>query len=342
MNAVVATAVPGAVATALARTGLEADVLAVTPTFGGVHELWRVETTGGAWAIHLIDHRDGRGADFWQRVHDLEVAAIGAGVPAPQPVVDASTGHPLIPLDDGNGVIVHAWIDAEPVAPDRAHPSFHAALGAALGATHSCGFDPGVERDELLALVPAEEWLDLGHRAVAAGWPWGRALVDGADRFAAATRLLDEWAATAAEPPVFSHRDLTTANVLDDGGRPVLIDWESCGPIGRGDEIGRTVLDQFLGAGADDGRLDAFLAGYRSRADLPIVGAHWCGLWIRGLIVFAAYCARSCLAAAEPTAQTAFQSRVVESTPAELERRLAAVDDHVAAFGAAVARTVRR
>ena len=172
-----------------------------------------------------------------------------------------------------------------------------------------------------------QEWLDLAASGRAAGFDWTGDLAGAAGELAASYDVLDGWEAGIEQ--LASHRDLTTANVLDRAGEAVLIDWESAGPIGPGSEIGRTALDHGL---VEDGRHDelvAFLRGYGEVAGLPPVGPDWCALWIRGLVVFADHCARSCIAGTAPASLLSFQSAVVRSSPAELRRRLAIVPELV-------------
>jgi Ser/Thr protein kinase RdoA (MazF antagonist) len=137
---------------------------------------------------------------------------------------------------------------------------------------------------------------------------------------------------------VHSHRDLTTANVLDCDGEAVFIDWESAGPVGVGAELGRTAFDHEL----DDEDLVAFLSGYSKAAPVPNPGPDWMTLWIRALVVFEAHCRSSLAAGTAPASLCRFQQHVVETTPGELRRRLAIVNKSVDRFSIALERARER
>jgi hypothetical protein len=181
--------------------------------------------------------------------------------------------------------------------------------------------------------LTADEWCELAAAGVARGLPWAGDLAAGADELARAADVLDAWEDDAAEPDVVGHRDLTSMNLLDRAGTPVLIDWEDAGSIGAGDELGRTALDNVGRDGVlDEALLAALVRGYAEVAPVPAVGPHWCGLWIRGLLVFAEHCARSCIDGTTDASLLDLQADVLAWVVPELRRRLAEVPGYVAAF----------
>ncbi len=302
---------------------------------GGVNRLWRVPTDRGVFAVHeLLGIPEGVDpVERCQRVYDLEMAAAAAGVSIASPIPGPDSACALLPGMAGP-VVVHRWVDALPVHVERTDSSLFERLGWSLAHIHSLDADPArVEVDALERRPTAEEWAALAEQADRVGWPWAPHTAQAAGELAEGIRIVDEWDRAANENPVRSHRDLTSANVLDDHGEPVLIDWEDAGPIGPGNEIGRTALDNLGWRGhLDPDALGVYLRGYRRVARLPAVGPHWCSLWVRGLIVYAEHCARSCLTATAPPSLLAHQSKVVATAPAELRRRVALVDSLLAAF----------
>lgn len=291
-----------------------------------------MRTDAGQFAVHELVPRP-RLAERSDAVLTLERAAAAAGVALAEPVPDPTTGRAGAELG-GHLVTVHRWVEAEPVHVDRSPPALYRALGGSVARVHGLGLRADSLPGDTLDVRPsAAEWRDLADAADERGLPWAAGLRDAAADLAAAIDILDGWDRDAGEAPVLGHRDLTSQNVLDLDGTPVLIDWEDAGPIAPGAELGRTALDN-LGR---DGVLDALvlrqlLASYAEVAPLPPIGPHWCSLWIRGLVVFADHCARSCLAGAADASLVRLQSEVVERTPEELRRRLAAVPGYVAAF----------
>lgn len=296
---------------------------------GGVNGLWRVRTdAGGVFAVHAMHPRPGL-AERTEAVLAVERAAMDAGVSVARPVGATDVA--------GVTVVVHEWVDAEPVDVDRSPPSLYAGLGRSLARLHGLGLTwPAALADDALDVRPGEaDWLELADAARARGLGWSDAIAGGATDLVRALDTLDRWdaVADAAEPTVVGHRDLTSQNVLDRDGTPVLIDWEDAGPITAGAELGRTALDNLGRAGVlDDDLLLAFLRGYAGERPLPPVGRHWCSLWIRGLVVFADHCARSCVEGTAEPSLLRFQTEVLHATVPELRRRFAIATDLVRQF----------
>lgn len=306
---------------------------------GGANRVWRVETADGTYAVHqLLGVPDG--VDMLarcQRVFELEDAALRQGVPLASPVLDTE-GSAARRSELVQGTFtVHEWVDGTPLEGRRGPIELYRHLGTALAVLHSLDLPAvRVPGDAVESRPSVAAWQRLAAAGAAQGWPWGPILAAAATDFAETIALVDRWEADAGGAIVFSHRDLTSANVLERDGLPVLIDWESAGPVARGVEIGRTALDQLpVSTGMDRRPLQAFLAGYRGVRPVPVVGRDWCCLWLRGLIVFAEHCARSCLDATGPRSLLARQAQIVEAAPDELRRRLHLVDELVAVFAAA-------
>lgn len=304
---------------------------------GGVNRVWKVTSEHGVFALHemLGIPSPVDPIERCQQIFALEHAAVAAGISLARPVPEPATGNAGARIRDDRGcVTVHEWVDGRPAKEPTPSPGFSRRLGGELARLHRLRLaPPSLLGDTMDSRPTIEEWEGLANAARAAGWPWAESLRAAAGELVAAATLLDEWDAGSSERPVFSHRDLTPDNVLDDRGRPVLIDWESAGPTGRGTEIGRTALDHLSGPdGLDPGLLRGFLAGYAGIEELPRVGHDWCTLWIRALITFAEQCARSCVEGRAPSSLLEFQSFVVSSAPGEIRKRLQRAGELVAAF----------
>ena len=319
-----------------ARFGLPGPARVVAEHHGGVNRVWQVATPTGTYAVHHL-LSDGVDADVCGRIHRLEVAALDAGARLPRPVAAEAGAATVTAAGLPGRFTVHEWCDAAPV-PVPPSPEWAASLGASVARVTSLRLDLGALPHDILDRSPtAADWRGLAATAANAGLPWATALDRAAGDLGAASAWLRDVGAASAAPTVWSHRDLTSANVLDDDGVAVLLDWESAGPVLVSAEVGRTALDNFGAHGTlDRTLLTAYLRGYASVAPLPAVGTDWCWLWIQGLVVFAEHCARSCIEGTAPPSLLAFQREVVESTPHELTRRLAVVDRLVDLFDAVV------
>jgi Ser/Thr protein kinase RdoA (MazF antagonist) len=241
--------------------------------------------------------------------------------------------------------VVHHWVDGEPVDVDRCPPSLYRGLGRALGRLHSLDLVWPSSLDDGLDVHPTEaEWQRLAAEARARDLPWADAIGEGAQELVDALQRVDGWDAEAAadDPGVVGHRDLTSQNVLDLGGTPVLIDWEDAGPIARGTELGRAALDNLGRDGVlDADRLEALLRGYATERSLPPLGPHWCSLWLRGLVVFADHCARSCLEGTGDPSLLRLQTDVLLQTVPHLRRRFELLPSLLGQFEDAATKTVR-
>ena len=297
-----------------------------------------MRTTRGEFAVHAM-HPVPSIAERCERTMAVEQQAAAAGVPLATPVPDPETGRAAVRFDGGDEpVVVHEWVDAEPVHVDRCPPDLYRRLGASVARVHALPAGPARADDTLNRRTTAAEWEDLAASAARAGFAWADGLREAAPELEAAVDELDTWDATSGDARVLGHRDLTSQNVLDLAGTPVLIDWEDHGPIDAGNELGRTALDNLGRDGVlDDVRLTALLAGYAGVRPLPPLGRHWCSLWLRGLVVFADHCARSCVAGRADESLLRLQSSVVGSTVPELRRRFALVPSLLSSFERAAA-----
>ncbi|MEV0385127.1 aminoglycoside phosphotransferase family protein [Nonomuraea sp. NPDC050643] len=208
---------------------------------GELGRIWRLDTTGGSWAVKEllvpVEERDARADTAYQ------VAAAAAGVRLPRPRL-TTDGAVL-----SGRFRVYEWVEL--VLGEEV-------TGAELGTVTA-----GLHRVPHPAGGPATPWFaepvgrECWEALAAAGGEWAPAL----------GRLLPELAALDAlvVPPepgslVTCHRDLNLENVLraaDDGG-VVVLDWENCGPGRPSQELAKT-LAGLPGDGAA-GAYEAYLA----------------------------------------------------------------------------------
>jgi len=150
---------------------------------------------------------------------------------ATQAAAAAGIGPPVVAFDPGAGCLVTEWVEARPIEPAglrRRIPE----LAAALRTIHS---GPGLPATfDAFAVVDAYLEIALARGAAP---PRGIAgLVTGADRIRAAL--------TGPEhAPVPCHNDLLAANVLDDGERLWIVDWEYAGMGDRFFDLGNLAVN---------------------------------------------------------------------------------------------------
>lgn len=306
----------------------------------GSNHVWRVLTDDGEFAVHELLSYGGRPAavERCQRVMELEVAASEGGVCLPTPVPAPSGAACGLLGPERLPVVVHHWCSGQEVAPARQTGPFYYQLGRSLAGVHSLGLPshdlPG---DGLYGTVTTQRWQQLAEQGSEKGWAWARPLGAAAENLSRLSEIIDRWDGAVGSPRVFSHRDLTADNLLADDGHPVLLDWESAGPVGTAAEIGRTALDNLTLDGSLVPELVyAFLEGYASQAPVPAVGPEWCSLWCRGLLLFGEYCAVRCNQEDAATPSLAFQAQVVQGLVPEIERRVSAAGSLLEVFDRAV------
>lgn len=180
---------------------------------GGLsNELWRVDTSEGAFAVKRMIVNADR-PDFVRNVEAsfaVERRALLAGVPMPEPV--AADGRALVRVDESL-YRVHRWVDGRPGKDSVAEAT------GLLAAIHRAG-------DQRWAPPPGQPW--LGER-------WDHEVQGLARRVAELPeRLLI----------VDSHRDLDQPNtLLTPDGTLLAVDWDAAGPIGLAHEAVGFALD---------------------------------------------------------------------------------------------------
>jgi Ser/Thr protein kinase RdoA (MazF antagonist) len=211
-------------------------------------EVWRLETTDGAWALKVgHERRTEQEVALATAFHE---AAYAAGVPTP-PVVRTVDGAVL--ADSGrHQVRVHGWVDLG--APDPLLDP--AAVGSVVAAVHRVPFEGGGELDAWSRTpVGADRWDELVADLRAARAPFADRLADLRDELVA----LEEW----LEPPTrlrTCHRDLWADNLLPTRqGAVCVLDWDQSGPADPSHELA-CVLFEF--GRTDPGRARALTSAY--------------------------------------------------------------------------------
>ena len=248
------------------------------PLTGGLmHEVYRLETDWGAFAVKLIDPEVAARPGAIGNIENSEVVAAALAGVVPVAAAIAFDGRYLREIA-GRWAVVYPWAEGESVFPPRITPAHCAAIGDALGRMHAANVRlPGLEPEE--TQLPGIDWPGLLAQSPEASWK---------ARLESALPDLIRWSgeARAAErrltdAPVLSHRDLDPKNVLWQGLSPMLIDWEAAGYVNP-----RRELLEVLLYWADDGagglvseNAEALLAAYRGHRDT--VG-HWADVFAAG------------------------------------------------------------
>lgn len=249
------------------------------------NRIYRLDTDQGSFAVKELDLDRGwtfRHGDVFR----FERAAFASGIPMPEPI------------SAGAEVLVHRWVEGEPVPEAPVSETFAFEIGEILARIHAldvvwpppAGDDGPAPRD----------WRQLAQRAAATQQPWADELTEAVGTFLAIADLVDS--TDRPGPVVLTHRDIHPWNLLARDGRPVVLDWEIAGMLDLASELGSTALSISKGPGFDDvdptafrAVLDGYVAGGGS---LPPAGPAWFVFMIGGWLGFTRRNVGRCLAAA--------------------------------------------
>jgi aminoglycoside phosphotransferase (APT) family kinase protein len=229
-------------------------------TRGAMGEIWRLDTSGGSFAVKWQfpwAPAGPRPADV-----PVQLAAAAAGIPLPRPVLTPDGA--AVARAGGQRARVYEWADlAGPVALPAADPTA-AEAGRLLGVLHGLGLSSDEADDPWYEQVPpVRGWAGLADQATAAGLDWAR-------RLAGAQDLIAGLSARAAAPRhpgprIVCHRDFNPDNVLParSGAHLVVLDWENAGPLDPGWELGYALFAWSAGDGqVSASAMTALLDGY--------------------------------------------------------------------------------
>ena len=220
--------------------GLEGSVQAVGSVAGAwSHRVYRFETTGGVFAVKEM--RNPWGDAGWQEwleeAWTFELAAIGAGVSAPRPVPNPTTGGPLgwVGRHDGTRdapVRVHHWVPGDRVGPGPVTPSVARWAGETLAVLHGLRVQP-VDRSRfpVISTATAQAWPALVEAAGGARPEWAHDLANLGPAVATIAALAEATAAAPDQAEVVSHGDVDQKNMVMGAGGPVLCDWDVAAPL---------------------------------------------------------------------------------------------------------------
>jgi Ser/Thr protein kinase RdoA (MazF antagonist) len=258
------------------------------------NRVYRLDTDKGSFAVKELDVAGRRWTSPAADVFRFERAAHAAGIPMPEPV------------SAGADVLVHRWVEGEPLPDGPVPAAFAFEVGEILARLHALHVDWTHETvDEP---IPTD-WPELADRAAAASaaggdLPWAAALAAEVDTFVDMARFVA--GCERQGPVVLTHRDVQPWNLLARAGRPVLLDWALSGRLDLAGELGATAVSLAKGATFDDvdrRAIGAVLDGYVAGGGvLPAPGPLWFVFLLEGWLGFTHRNIERCLAGVEPAA----------------------------------------
>ncbi len=146
---------------------------------GAMGDVWRLETSGGRWAVKLQFSWAPAGPG--PAGVGVQMAAAAAGIPLPLPVLTPA-GEAVV-LADGQHVRVYEWADlGQPIKPPAGDRTA-AEAGRLLGTLHGLALTSAEPDDPwYTAVPPPQSWVALQDRAAAGGLSWAGELASAHDR----------------------------------------------------------------------------------------------------------------------------------------------------------------
>jgi len=220
-----------------------------TPVSGGLlHKMFRVETARGVFAVKRLNPEVMMRSEALNNMRtgeEANAAFEGCGA------FDVCASMGGVTQVEGSYFVVYPWVKGRSVFPPEITVEHCRVMGHVLGSIHQADvYIPGMEREA--EVRPPFDWSMTGDDRLPC---WDEAARDGL------RRLRSE--------QVISHRDLDPKNVMWQGMRPCVIDWEAAGYVNPWQE-----LIELLNYWADDEeKARAMIAAYREHVDLA--GADW-------------------------------------------------------------------
>lgn len=198
-----------------------------------------LDTDRGRYAVKLVDDSLDVHADrpLLEQAVELELAAIGHGIAAPEPVLD-ERGQALVEVGD-QLVRVHRWIVGWSPDSGPADRAVAAQVGRWLADLHVLELPAVSHAEMVVTAAPSPVWDRYAAAAASRSW---------AAELHAARPVIDQVLALAAEraadrPLIGTHRDLFPRNALVTTDGLTVCDWDVAGVWSAAEEIAGAAVD---------------------------------------------------------------------------------------------------
>lgn len=230
---------------------------------GLLNRMYAVATTTGKYAVKALNPqimvRPTALPNYLQA--EQIVTLVAALLPA-QPAIRVN--GTFMQQIEGQYYLVFDWIDGHILRATDCTEAHCRQIGAILAKIHNTDFSVmGVSKSSFE--FPKEiDWRGYLAKGIAQQAIWFEPMGDTIEKLALWNKTVQEAAKSLAEEQIYSHRDLEPKNVMWNQGNPILIDWESAGPIHPKVDLIETAIYWSVkeDGSVDKDRWDAFLAGY--------------------------------------------------------------------------------
>jgi aminoglycoside phosphotransferase (APT) family kinase protein len=209
--------------------------------FGGfLHRMYRMTTDQAEYAVKALNPQIMLREAVMNNIMAAEKAAELArsnGLHAlPALLHEGSCMHET----DGQYYLLFPWVQGQSIPAGLAGLEHCITMGKVLAAIHTTDFSSlhkELQRDSAAELLRTD-WNGYTLQGQAMGLPWSGSLMADLDKLYHYEEMVNAAMPILNGNRIISHRDLDPKNVLwDDGGRPVIIDWEAAGWINPAQEL---------------------------------------------------------------------------------------------------------
>ena len=259
---------------------------------GLLHQMWRLETTRGRYAVKQLNPAIMRKPGIEEAYRAAEHIALEMyRHEVPAVVALQRESDPLYKIE-GTAYLVYDWCDGEALPSEASEPGQARQIGSLLGMMHGVKMNVSGADDEEWRSFDEEVWDMLTFHAASQNLEWAYTARSAHSRLLAWSRLYEEAGQQLERHQVVSHRDLDQKNVLwRDAQTPHVIDWEAAGLINPTLELVGTALSWsgLVTGNVRKESFDAVIEGYRQAGgqidDASEVALHGLmGTWLGWLL----------------------------------------------------------
>ena len=229
------------------------------PVKGGLlHKMWKVRGGNCLFAVKELDPKIVSKPGIRKAYHKSEIIAIHmkkSGLFVPKVIMNS--GQILHPAGSAS-VIVYEWIEGKTFQNSKVDSRQANLIGKALAKIHKAGASIKKLNGKPGPPLSGIAWKDFVKRVRRVSPRLSQNLRRFEPQLRAWCVQIDDLPVPKHSNLVLSHRDLDRKNVIWKKGKPIIIDWESAGPIEPSSELVGTALDW---SGLDRGRV--FLSIFR-------------------------------------------------------------------------------
>lgn len=230
---------------------------------GLLHRMYAVETSTGKYAVKALNPQImARPTAIPNYLQAEKVVTLAAAVVSAKPAKRVN-GTFLQQVAE-QYYLVFDWIEGDTLRAPECTETHCRQMGAILAEIHNTDFTAMGKSESSAESPKAIDWNGYLQQGIANQTVWAELMSDTMESLVNWSQKVQEASRVLAGEYVYSHRDLEPKNVMWHQGSPILIDWESAGPIHPRVDLLETAMYWSLNeqGTVDEGKFTAFLAGY--------------------------------------------------------------------------------